>query len=132
MVFLCQHMEQFDPIFYKIFQYYKPRYKSKANDIALAYILFLQISLLLLLGSFFLLFFGQMKVTLISNSKALGIYSVLIVILIFRNWIYYTGKKRKVLNTKITKGSKTVSNIWIFWIIPTACLLFSFLLIQRL
>lgn len=125
-------MQQFDSIFFSLFRYYKPKYKTKANDIALAYILILQASILLLLGSFFMLFFDQMNVSVISNSKACILYILLLVVLLFRNWIYYTGKKRRVLNTVNNKTYNEDINIVLIWLIPIVCFIFSALLIQRL
>ena len=125
-------MQQFDSIFFSLFRYYKPKYKTKANDIALVYILILQASILLLLGSFFMLFFDQMNVSVISNSKACILYILLLVVLLFRNWIYYTGKKRRVLNTVNNKTYNGDINIVLIWLIPIVCFIFSALLIQRL
>lgn len=126
-------MEQFDSLFFNVFNYYKSTYKTKANDIALCYIVLLQASILLLIGTFFMLFFGGMNVDVLSISKAWVLYVIIVIGLIFRNWIYYTGKKRKVLNTKLIQSSiaKTTS-VWVLWMIPVACLLLSVALMQRL
>ncbi len=126
-------MEQFDSLFFNVFQYYKLKYKTKANDIALFYILMLQASVLLLLGTFFMLFFNGMNVNVLSISKAWILYSIIVIGLIFRNWIYYTGKKRKVLNTKVNKRTSSEStNIWVLWMIPIACFILAIFLMQRL
>jgi small-conductance mechanosensitive channel len=126
-------MEQFDMLFFSVFQHYKPKYKTKANDIALFYILMLQASVLLLLGTFFMLFFNGMNVDVLSVSKAWILYVVTVIALIFRNWIYYTGKKRKVLNTKLNKTtSRESTNIWVLWMIPIACFILAIFLMQRL
>ena len=118
-----------DDYFFGIFQYYKPKYKAKANNIALLYILILQTSLFLAFGAFLMLFLKQMHVDIISTSKAWTLFIIGIIILVFRNWIYYTGKNRKILNSKINKGSKR--SIWLMWTIPIACFLFAILLLQR-
>jgi hypothetical protein len=126
-------MEQFDSLFFNVFQYYKSTYKTKANDIALLYILMLQASILLLLGTFLMLFFNGMNVDILSGSKAWILYVIIVIALLFRNWIYYTGKKRKVLNTKLNKSTASKSsNIWILWMIPLACFILAILLMQRL
>lgn len=125
-------MEQFDSLFFKVFQYYKPTHKAKANTIALLYVLVLQTSLLLALGSFFIMFLGQMHVDMISPSKAWTIFVIVVIILAFRNWIYYTGKKRKVLNTKTKIRSHTNTNIWMLWCFPIVLFIISMLLLQRL
>ncbi len=123
-------MEQFDTLFFSVFQFYKTKHKTKANDIALFYILMLQASILLLLGTFLMLFFNGMNVGVLSLSKALILYVVIVIALLFRNWIYYTGKKRKVLNTKLKK--KDTTNILVLWMIPLACYALAILLMQRL
>lgn len=119
-----------DHYFFSVFQFYKTKYKSKANDIALLYILLLQGSLLMLLGAFIMLFLGQMHVDVLSTSKAWTLFILLVIILIFRNWIYYTGKNRRILNTKNKKT--LIINIWILWLIPFVCFTLSVLVMQRL
>lgn len=121
-----------DQLFFDIFQHYKTKHKAKANNIALLYILLLQASLLLFAGIFLMLFLNQMQVDGISGSKAWSLYILLILFLLFRNWIYYTGKKRKVLNTKLTKNKPSFQNIWLLWLIPTSIFTLSLILLQRL
>ena len=126
-------MEQFDSLFFNVFNHYKTSYKSKANDIALCYIIFLQASFLLLFGTFLMLFFGGMNVDILSNSKAWVVYIMIVIALLFRNWIYYTGKKRKVLNTTQNKGmNRKSTSVWVLWMIPFACLLLSIIVMGRL
>jgi hypothetical protein len=129
-LFYLNYMEQFDNLFFSVFQFYKTKHKTKANDIALFYILMLQSSVLLLLGTFFMLFFSGMNVDVLSISKAWILYVVIVIALLFRNWIYYTGKKRKVLNTKLNNTAAT--NVLVLWIIPLACFALAILLMQRL
>jgi hypothetical protein len=132
LFFLINIMEQFDSLFFSVFHFYRTKYKTKANNIALFYILLLQASILLLLGTFFMLFFNGMNVDVISSSKAWVIYVLIVIALIFRNWIYFTGKKRKVLNTQLNKtGSDKAPNIWLLWLIPIVCTLLSVLLMER-
>lgn len=125
-------MELFDNLFFSVFQYYKPKYKSKSNDIALGYILLLQFSILLLLGTFLLFFLKQMHVDVFSSSKSVALLVIGIVVLTFRNWIYYTGKKRKVLNTKWNKSSSQKPQIWLLWLTPIILIALSILMLQRL
>lgn len=119
-----------DEYFFRIFQHYKPKHKAKANNIALLYILVLQASLVLLIGSFFMLFFKQMHVDVLSTTKAWTLYILAIMFLLFRNWIYYTGKNRKVLNSKLKKSS--TRKLWVLWCIPIVCFVFAILLMQRI
>ena len=119
-----------DNYFFAVFNHYKPKLKAKANTIALLYILFLQTSLVLALGSFLMLFLKQLHVELLTGSKAWTLFVITLIILIFRNWIYYTGKKRKVLNSKIKKTA--TKNIWLLWTFPFICLIIAILLMQKL
>ncbi|MEO6346452.1 MAG: hypothetical protein ABIO60_00950 [Aquaticitalea sp.] len=126
-------MKQFDTLFFSVFEYYKTKYKAKANDLALIYILLLQTSFLLAFGTFFLLFFSQMHVNMMSPSKAWTLFIIAVIILTFRNWMYFTGKKRKVLNTKKTKKSEHKNmNIWVLWSFPIVLFIISVLLMLRL
>ncbi len=120
----------FDDYFFKIFNYYKPKLKVKANNIALLYVFLLQTSLLLAIGTFLLVFLNQMHVDVLSTSKAWTLFIIVMIIIVFRNWIYYTGKNRKVLNTKSMKSKK--QSIWLLWLIPLVCLVVSVLLMQRI
>lgn len=125
-------MRQLDPLFFKVFQHYKVRFKAKANNIALFYILLLQSSIVLLIGTALMLFLNQMQVNLLSVSKARTLYIMLVFILMFRNWIYYTGKKRKVLNSKSDRHASISDNILLLWLIPTSCVILACILLQRL
>lgn len=125
-------ISSFDSLFFLAFEHYKLRYKSKANDIALLYILMLQASLLMLIGTFLMLFLRQMHVDVLSVSKAMILFFILLMVLMFRNWIYYTGKKRKVLNTKSIKNRAGTKNIWLLWLMPFSCFVLSFILMRQL
>jgi len=120
-----------DQLFFRIFQYYKPKHKAKANNIALFYIFILQASLLLLIGAFLIFFLNQMQGIVLSSSKAWTLYTIAMIILLFRNWIYYTGKKRKVLNTKSNKHKSPTQSIWLLWLFPMSVLALSLILLQR-
>lgn len=121
-----------DEYFFSVFHYYKPKLKAKANTIALLYLLLFQTSLIMALGSFFMLFFNQMHVDLLSTSKAWTLFSIATIILAFRNWMYYTGKKRKILNTKTKKTTYHNMNIWLLWCFPMVLFIISIFLLQRL
>ncbi len=126
------YMEQFDALFFTVFQYYKTKYKSKANDLALLYIISLQASVLLLLGVFLMLFFREMHVEVLSMSKAWVLYFIIMIILLFRNWIYYTGKKRKILNANWNKKATQANPIWLLWLIPLICFILSIFILKRI
>jgi len=124
-------MTLFDHFVFNVFQYYKPKYKSKANSISIIYITFLQSSLLLLLGVFFSVFFEQMNVSTMSSTKAWTLFVIAILILYFKNWMNYSGRKRRVLNAKSTKKKAQNFSIWTLWILPFGCITLAILLLQK-
>jgi hypothetical protein len=124
-------MTLFDHFVFNMFQYYKPRFKAKANVISLVYVTFLQASLGLLLGVFFSIFFRQMNVDTMSSSKAWTIFGLAIVVIYFKNWMSYSGRKRRVLNAKLTKKKAQYFNIWTLWLLPFGCIILSMLLLQK-
>lgn len=124
-------MTLFDHFVFNIFQYYKPKYKKKANAISLFYITFLQSSLVFLLGVFFSIFFNQMNVNTMSSIKAWTLFCITVVVLYFMNWMNYGGRKRRVLNAKSIKKKAQHYNIWILWILPFGCIALSILLLQK-
>jgi len=124
-------MTLFDHFVFNIFQYYKPKYKKKANVISFIYITFLQASLVLLLAVFLSVFFDQMNVSTMSSSKAWTLFVIVIVVLYFMNWMNYGGRKRRVLNAKSIKKKAQHYNIWILWLLPFGCIALSILLLQK-
>ena len=124
-------MTIFDQFALSVFNYYKPRFKQKANAIAVFYMSLLQSSILLLLGVFFAAFFRQMKVDTMSSSKAWTLFVLVSVFIYFKNWMSFSGKKRLVLNAKQTKRKSQQHNIWVLWILPPACIALSILLLTK-
>ncbi|WP_425076568.1 hypothetical protein [Psychroserpens sp. S379A] len=125
-------MTTFDIFFFSIFSHYKTRFKQKANTIAVFYISVLQIALLFLLGSFFAVFLSQMNVATMSSSKAWTLFIIASVIIYFKNWIQYSGKKRKVLNAKTNKSKSKLYSIWLLWLLPIACIGLSIIILKAL
>lgn len=124
-------MTLFDHFVFNIFQYYKPKYKAKANVISIVYVTFLQASLVLLLGVFFSIFFSQMNVDTMSSTKAWTLFGIAIVVIYFKNWMSYSGRKRRVLNAKSTKKKAQNYNVWTLWLLPFGCIILSILLLQK-
>lgn len=124
-------MTVFDQLALHIFNHYKARFKQKANAIAVFYSSFLQSSILLLLGVFFATFFKQMKVDTMSLSKAWTLYVIAVILIYFKNWMSFTGKKRNVLNAKRGKRKTQSYNIWVLWLIPLACIALAILLLKK-
>jgi ABC-type dipeptide/oligopeptide/nickel transport system permease component len=123
-------MNTFDAFFFHFFQYYKFKKSKKANSIATFYLTLLQSSLILLLGVFFAGFFKQMHVQTMSSPKAWTLFVLVVIFLYFKNWIQYSGKKRKVLNAKVLKNKKLNYNIWLLWLLPVFILGLTYVLYQ--
>ena len=124
-------MTVFDQFVFNVFQHYKPKFKKRANRIAIIYVSILQSSLMLLLGVFFAAFFKQMHVETMSTTKAWTIFVLIVIGLFFKNWIQYSGRKRKILNAKFSKGKSSTYNIWVLWFLPLACVFLALLLHQK-
>lgn len=123
-------MSFFDITVLSVFNYYKKRFKPKANRIAIYYISFLQSSIILVLGVFFSVFFKQMNVSSMSAENAWILFSISVVAIYFKNWIQYSGKKRKILNAKSSSKSSTSYNIFALWLLPVANVVLSIILLK--
>jgi len=117
-----------DHFFFSMHDHYKKRYKKQASRIALIYIDLLQLSVLLLLGTFFSIFFDQMNVRFMSSEKAWILFIIAAIIICFKNWIQYSGKKRKVMNAKMTNSRSQSYSVWLLWALPIACIGLSIIL----
>jgi hypothetical protein len=126
-------MNIFDTLFFNVFQHYKPTHKKKANTIALYYITSLQCSLLLLSGLFVSAFLNEMNSGTMSSGNAWALFIMASIFLMFKNWIQYSGKKRKVLNAKLNSKQKPESyNIWLLWALLFAGILLSIIILIAL
>tara|TARA_R110002033_G_scaffold49978_2_gene96918 strand:- start:4609 stop:4989 length:381 start_codon:yes stop_codon:yes gene_type:complete len=124
-------MNLFDTLFYNIFSHYKPKYKQKANNIAIVYITVFQMALLLLLGVFFSGFFRQMNMDTMSSSKAWTLFTLMAIFIYFKNWMQYTGKRRMMIHAKMNKKkSKSTYNIYLLWLLPVAILGLTYVVFQ--
>lgn len=123
-------MNTFDTLFYSIFTFFKPKYKQKSNSIAIACVSILQCALLLLLGVFFAKFFNQMNMTTMSKEKAWSLFVLASAFVFFKNWMQYTGKRRMMINSKMTQKGKSPYNIWLLLLLPICVLVLAFILFQ--
>ena len=130
LLFNFNAMSLSDQFFFNIFNYYKKGYKKKATRIAIIYINMLQVSFLLLLGIFFSVFFDKMNVYFISSEKAWALFIIAAIIICFKNWIQYSGKKRKVMNAKISSKKSKKFSIPLLWILPAVFIALSLILYQ--
>jgi hypothetical protein len=119
-------MTIFDTLFFNVFQHYKPTQKKKANTIALYYITGLQCSLLLLSGIVVSSFLNEMNSGTMSSGNAWALFIMACIVLVFKNWIQYSGKKRKILNAKLNSKKKPeLYNIWLLWALLVSALVLS-------
>ena len=123
-------MSVFDSLFFSVFHSSKNAFKKHSSTISVIYITILQSSIILLLGAFFGAFFNHMKVSMMSSTKAWILFGLSCVIVYFKNWIQYTGKKRNILNAKRTKSKSQHYALWIILILPIGCILLSILLLK--
>ena len=98
-------MNFFNQLYLTVFNHFKARYKQKANTIALFYVSILQIALLLLGGIFFTKFLEQMKVVVMSSTNSVVLFCMIALFIHFKNWMNYSGRKRRVLNAKQVEHS---------------------------
>ncbi|MDG1042302.1 MAG: hypothetical protein P8O96_05580 [Flavobacteriaceae bacterium] len=120
-------MNFFDQLYLTIFNRFKGRYKQKANTIALYYTSGLQIALLFLGGVFFIKFLEQMKVVVMSSSNTGLLFVMTAVVLHFKNWVSYSGRKRRVLNAKLSKKKDLGYSMLTLVALPVAIIALSIL-----
>ena len=120
-------MNFFDQLYLTIFNRFKGRYKQMANTIALYYTSGLQIALLFLGGVFFIKFLEQMKVVVMSSSNTGLLFVMTAVVLHFKNWVSYSGRKRRVLNAKLSKKKDLGYSMLTLVALPVAIIALSIL-----
>ncbi|WP_435412349.1 hypothetical protein [Psychroserpens mesophilus] len=123
-------MTTFDTIFFSVFKHYKITHKQKANTIAIVYLSLLQIALILVLGAFFAVFLEQMHVNTFSASKGWALFIMTSVFIYFRNWIVYSGRKRKVLNAKTNKNKQPIYSMRLLWLLLLGCISLAIILLN--
>lgn len=120
----------FDNLYLNIFNYYKPKLKQKATTIAVIYVSILQFCLLLLLVIFFIAFGRQMSLAILTTEKIVFVLLFGALILYFRNWMHFSGRKRNTLRAKNKKLPE--HNIYVLWLIPIVLLFFAVLFWYKL
>ncbi|EDP72658.1 hypothetical protein FBALC1_16192 [Flavobacteriales bacterium ALC-1] len=116
-----------DTLYITIFNHYKKSLGKRSLPIALLYINFLELSIILALAAFFMAFASQMKMGLMSSTKFWVLFIIVALFVVFKNWMRYNGKKRNILNAKF-KSKKT--SIYLLWFLPLGCLAIAFILLQ--
>ena len=65
-----------------------------------------------------------------SADKAWTLFVLVVIFIFFKNWMYYGGRKRKVLNAKRIKNKKLTYNIYMLWFLPIVILALTLVLLQ--
>lgn len=84
-----------DTYYISIFNHYKKTLGKRSLNIALVYISLVELSIILALLAFFMAFAGQLKISVMSDTKFWVLYGVIAAFIFFKNWMRYNGKKTK-------------------------------------
>ena len=125
-------MNFFNQLYLTVFTRFKGRFKQKANTIALFYTSALQIALLFLGGVFFIKFLEQMKVVVMSGSNAWLLFIMTAVFIHFKNWVNYSGRKRRVLNAKLSNKKSLEYSLFMLIVLPVGIIGLALLMLQAL
>jgi hypothetical protein len=125
-------MNFFNQLYLTVFSRFKGRFKQKANTIALFYTSALQIALLFLGGVFFIKFLEQMKVVVMSGSNAWLLFIMTAVFIHFKNWVNYSGRKRRVLNAKLSNKKSLEYSLFMLIVLPVGIIGLALLMLQAL
>jgi hypothetical protein len=120
----------FNQLFITVNTYYKKSYPKKAISIAVFYISILQISLLLLLGSFFAGFFKQMHVDTLTADNAWLLFIITSIAFYFKNWMSYSGRNLMIIKAKMNKKTQSQYNIYLLWLLPVAITALAIILLR--
>ena len=96
-------MNYFNQLYLTVFNRFKARLKQKANTIALFYVSIVEIEVVLLVGIFFIKFLDQMNVVIMNGANAWLLFIIASLFIHFKNWLNYSGRKRLILNAKLSK-----------------------------
>lgn len=76
---------------------FKNQSKTFRNNFAFYYMLLFQLLFLLLLGLFFNAFSRQLNINTLSNNQYIFIATSSFIIVLYRSWMVYTGKRRLLI-----------------------------------
>ena len=102
-------MNFFDKLYLSVFnqvKYYKPKLAPRWAHF---YVSVFQIALCLFFGVFFMKFSKQMKLNILDDTSLWIVSLGIIVLIFFKNWMSYNGKKRNILISSNTKRLKPYS-----------------------
>jgi hypothetical protein len=72
-----------------------------------------------------------MNVDTMSSNKAWSLFAIVVVALYFKNWLNYSGKKRRILNANSTKNKAKNFSVFSLWLLPIACIALAVLLLKK-
>ncbi|GEM_PF-482783 len=130
--FILLYMNYFNQLYITVFSRFKGRFKQKANTIALYYISVVEIALLLLIGVFFNKFLDQMKVVFMTGADAWLLFIMTAVFIHFKNWVNYSGRKRRVLNAKLSSKKGLEYSSFLLIVLPIGIVGLSLLMLKAL
>jgi H+/Cl- antiporter ClcA len=116
-----------DTFYIDVFNHYKKTIGKRSLTVALLYINLLELSIILSLLAFFIAFASQMKMAVMSDTKFWVLYGLIVLFVLFKNWMRYNGKKRNILNAK-SKPKPT--SIYLLWLLPIGCFAIAYILLK--
>jgi len=125
-------MNYFNRLYLTTFNRFKARFRQKANTIALFYVSIVEIAIILLLGIFFIKFLDQMKVIIMNGTNGWLLFIILALFIHFKNWLSYSGRKRRILNAKLSIKKDLEYSLFVLISLPLGLLGFSLIMLEVL
>ena len=125
-------MNYFNQLYLTTFNRFKARFRQKANTIALFYVSIVQIAIILLLGIFFIKFLDQMKVIIMNGTNGWLLFIILSLFIHFKNWLSYSGRKRRILNAKLSNKKDLEYSLFVLISLPLGLLGLSLIMLKVL
>ena len=125
-------MNYFNRLYLTAFNRFKARFRQKANTIALFYVSIVEIAIILLLGIFFIKFLDQMKVIIMNGTNGWLLFIILALFIHFKNWLSYSGRKRRILNAKLSIKKDLEYSLFVLISLPLGLLGLSLIMLEVL
>ena len=125
-------MNYFNQLYLTTFNRFKARFRQKANTIALFYVSIVEIAIILLLGIFFIKFLDQMKVIIMNGTNGWLLFIILALFIHFKNWLSYSGRKRRILNAKLSIKKDLEYSLFVLISLPLGLLGLSLIMLEVL
>ena len=122
----------FHNLFYAAFHHFKTIYGKNANKMAITYIALVECCVLLVAGMFFAVFLSKMHVDLPSGTDLWLIFFAACFFIFIKDWVQYSGKKRRVLNTKSKHSRQNTYSLFALLLLPVGSLILAAILYQAL